>query len=98
MGKKFRGVRKASATTIEIDFKCKGQRNKREPSDANLKKLSKFMEPVLYAIENNTFDYAVTFPDGKKGHKFYLDSDCSTIKAYLTEWLANKKPLLKAST
>jgi hypothetical protein len=55
MGKKFRGVRKASATTIEIDFKCKGQRIKREPSDANL-------------------------------------------KAYLTEWLANKKTHLKAST
>jgi len=100
MGGKYPGVRESSESSIEIDFYYNGQRCRErlalKPSPANLKKASLHRAAILNAIEAGTFDYAYTFPKSKNAHKFAPSQ--YTVKTYLTEWLENKRPVLKAST
>lgn len=100
MGNKYPGVREASDSTIEIDFyyrniRCR-ERLALKPSPANLKKAAQHRAAILNAIDAGTFDYSYTFPKSKNAHKFAPTQ--YTVKRYLTEWLDNKKPVLKAST
>jgi integrase len=60
-------------------------------------KAERHRESILYSIENNTFDYSITFPDSKKA-KYFSEQKEITIKDYLTEWLEDKKPTIKTST
>lgn len=99
-GNKYPGVRAASSTSIEIDFyyqnkRCK-ERLKLEPTPANLKKASNHRAAILAAIDAGTFDYAFTFPESKNSNKFAPTQ--YTVRTYLSEWLKNKKPTIKAST
>ena len=99
-GSQYPGVREASDTTIEIDFYYQGQRCRErlnlKPTPANLKKASQHRAAILSAIDAGTFDYAYTFPKSKNAIKFAPSQ--YTVKTYLTEWLENKKPAIKAST
>lgn len=99
-GNKYPGVRAASATSIEISFYYKNQkcreRIKLQPTPANLRRAANHRSSILLAIENGTFDYSVTFPDSKNARRFAPTQ--YTVRTYLTEWLANKNPTLKAST
>lgn len=93
------GVRIASASTIEIDFYYQGarcrERLKFEPTPTNLKKAARHRAAVISAIESGSFDYQVTFPRSKNARKF-LRGD--RLDNYLRQWLAAKRPTLKAST
>jgi integrase len=101
MAGKYEGVRKATETSIEIDFYYNGQRCKErlklKPTAANLKAASRHREAILHAIATGTFDYGVTFPASKRAKQFSA-SNSLTIKDYLTQWLKHKKPTLKSST
>ena len=97
------GVRKASETSIEIDFYYRGERCrekiKLKPTAANLKRAEWHRAAILEAIDNGTFDYAVTFPESQKAQKFTLNPGASvTISDYLSNWLKDKKKTVKAST
>lgn len=101
---KYDGVRVASDTTIEIDFYYAGQRCKerikREPTPANLKKMSMFRSEILLAIERGDFQYEVSFPLSKKAKQF---SKCPqaiglTVGMYLETWLEAKKRQLAPSS
>lgn len=101
---KYDGVRVASATTIEIDFyyagtRCK-ERIKREPTPANLKKMSMFRSEVLMAIERGDFDYEVTFPNSKNAKKFSKAPLAVglTVGMYLESWLVEKERTLAPSS
>jgi integrase len=99
-GNKYPGVRESSDSSIEIDFYYKGKRCRErlaiKPSPANLKKAAQHRAAILNAIDAGTFDYAYTFPQSKNTAKFA--SSQYTVEAYMREWLANKKPTIKAST
>ncbi len=97
---KYPGVTAGSTTSIAISFYYQGQkcreRIKLQPTPANLKRAANHRAAILLAIENGTFDYSVTFPNSKNAHKFAPTQ--YTVRTYLNEWLANKKPTIKAST
>lgn len=99
-GNKYPGVRAASESSIEIDFYYNGQRCRErinlKPSPANLKKASQHRAAILNAIDNGSFDYSYTFPRSRNADKFAPTQ--YTVKSYLTEWLTNKQPTIKAST
>lgn len=99
-GNKYPGVRIASETSIEIDFYYKNQRCREriqlKPSPANLKKAANHRAAIISAIDSGTFDYLFTFPNSKNALKFAPTQ--YTVRTYLTEWLENKRPTLKAST
>jgi len=101
---RYDGVRVASATTIEIDFYYAGQRCKerikREPTPANLKKISMFRSEILLAIERGDFQYEVSFPLSKKA-KLFAKSPLSvglTVGMYLDSWLEEKEKSLAPSS
>lgn len=100
MGGKYPGVRESSDSSIEIDFYYKGIRCRErlalKPSPANLKKASQHRAAILNAIDAGAFDYQYTFPNSKNIDKFSTNQ--YTVRTYLIEWLANKKPTLKTST
>jgi len=99
-GNKYPGVRVSSESSVEIDFYYKGQRCRErlplKPSPTNLRKAAQHRASILNAIDCGNFDYAFTFPDSKTAHKFTTSQ--YTVRTYLAEWLANKKPTIKAST
>ena len=100
----FEGVRAASESTIEIDFYYAGARRrerlKLEPTPANLKRAAQHRAAVLSAIDNGTFDYAVTFPKSRFAKNLQKDGppDQQTIGAYLLAWMERRRPTWKAST
>lgn len=103
MGRKFRGVKPASATTIEITFTYQGvrcrERLKLKPSPANLAAASRHRQAVIHAIESGTFDYAFTFPNSKNAAKFATTPGrLVTVGQQLDEWLKGARHSLKTST
>lgn len=104
MGKQFDGVRPGSESSITIDFYYAGQRCreriKLQPTPANLKRAANHRAAILLAIENGTFDYAVTFPDSKNAAKFSktVAPLTGTLKDYLERWIDEKEKTVKAST
>jgi integrase len=99
-GNKYPGVRESSDSSIEIDFYYRGKRCRErinlKPTATNLKKAAQHRAAILNAIDAGTFDYAYTFPDSKNALKFKPSQ--YTVATYLTEWINNKKAILKAST
>ena len=103
MGRKYRGVKAASKSSIEISFQYRGQqcreRLKLEPTPANLKRAERHRIAILAAIESGTFDYATTFPNSPRALKFASQPGAGiTLKAFLTRWWNGEKDELKAST
>ena len=104
MGRSGSGVRVVSKTTIQITFEFGGIRCreniKAQPTATNLLKTEVFRLELLSAIANGTFDYASVFPNSKNASKFVslVDTDSTTVKAYLTKWLDNEAHHVKSST
>lgn len=102
--KHYDGVRSRSNTSIEIDFRYRGERCRESfkipPTPANLKKVSQHRAAILDAIARGVFDYAVTFPDSPARFKFADRPQSAGLKFedYLETWIATKKKQLKAST
>ena len=72
--RQYPGIRAGSDSTIEIDFRYRGERCrerlKLEPTPANLKRASQHRAAILHAIELGEFDYGVTFPGSKNAARF----------------------------
>lgn len=70
----FEGVRPASESSIEIEFRYRNvicrERIRLKPSGSNLKRASIQRAAVLTAIEQGIFDYAETFPHSKNAALF----------------------------
>jgi integrase len=101
MGRKGLGVRAKSASSIEISFTYCGvrcyERIQLEPTAVNLARAERHRQAILLAIEHDTFDYAVTFPNSRNLARFAAKPPL-TVGVYLQQWLNGKQPQLKAST
>lgn len=103
MGRKYDGVRPASASSIEIDFYYAGrrcrERVKLKPTPANLRRAANHRAAILDAIDKGVFNYAETFPQSKNALLF---SECAPasikLNSYLNQWLIKKEQSIKAST
>lgn len=102
--KHYDGVRSRSDTSIEIDFRYRGERCRETfkiaPTPANLKRVAQHRAAILDAITHGTFDYAVTFPESANRFKFAdrPQSAGTKFEDYLEGWITKKKKQLKAST
>lgn len=97
------GVRAISDTSIQIDFRYKGQRCreriKLKPTPANLKRAELHRSAILDAIERGTFDYATTFPDSPNRFTFAeYKGEGYLLEVWLETWIERKKKHLKSST
>lgn len=102
MGRKYEGVRPGSASSIEIDFyyagrRCK-ERLKLKPTPANLRRAANHRAAILLAIDEGTFDYAITFPDSKNAQRFSQPLRAGTLQEYLESWIESKEKTIKVST
>jgi len=100
---KYEGIKVASASSIQLDFRYKGQRCREKiklaPTASNLKRVYHHRIAILDAIERGQFDYAVTFPDSKNAAKFTRTPGAAlSLEVYLEDWVNGLKGLLKAST
>lgn len=95
----YDGVRKASASSIEIDFYYEGarcrERLRLQPTPANMKKAARHRAAIIEAIDQGVFDYSITFPRSKNAKKFMRQD---RMDNYLRQWLERKEPAIKAST
>jgi integrase len=103
MGTKLTGVRVASQTTIEINFRCQGrlcrERLKLKPTPANLKRAAHHRSAIILAIENGSFDYATTFPDSPRADLFRPAPLAKTLtENFLESWIERQRIHLKVST
>lgn len=97
------GVRIASDSSIEIDFRYNGKRCRErinlKPTPANLKRAARHRAAVLDAIERGLFDYAQTFPDSPRAAQFSAQPGAAiTISRYLQDWWETEQRALKAAT
>ena len=87
MAAKYKGVRKASETSIEISFTYQGKRYfekiKLQPTPDGLRAAADFRTEIILAIRKGTFDYAVTFPESKHAKDFI--ATINTLEDYLTK-------------
>lgn len=103
MGRNGSGVKAASGSSIEITFTYRGQRCRErlkiQPTAANLKRAERHRAAILDAIDNGTFDYAVTFPDSPRRFLYAKTAGGAiTLERHLEAWLKDIQPRLKAST
>lgn len=101
--REYDGVRRASESTIEIDFYYAGERCreriKLKPTPANLKRAAQHRAAILLAIEQGEFDYATTFPNSKRATSLGRTAAAQQNTGdYLTNWLDSKAPTIKTST
>jgi len=103
-GKKYNGVRKASNSSIEIDFYYRGKRCKEriklKPTPTNLNRAERHRYAILESIENGDFDYSVTFPNSKQFavHKPAVTDSTSLLQFHLENWLENIEIHVASST
>src|SRR5450830_528781 len=103
MGRDGTGVIAASDTTIEITFTYRGkrcrERLKLAPTPANMKRAAQHRAAILDAIQKQTFDYRITFPDSTRAAQFAeRKGEILTVEKYLDAWLEIQRAHLKAST
>lgn len=103
MGRKLIGVRVASKTSIEINFRYRGtlcrERLKLKPTPTNLTRADRFRSSVVLAIENGTFEYDISFPDSIRAKQFNpATAPKTSTESHLDTWLDWQKSHLKAST
>jgi integrase len=97
------GVRKASGSTIEIDFyyrnrRCR-ERLKLEPTPRNLRWAESLLGKIRLEIGRGAFDYAATFPDSPRAREFApAAAALDTIEQHLWAWLRRKEPTLELHT
>lgn len=97
----YEGVRAASKSSIEIDFRYAGKRYreriKLKPTPANMIKAAAHRQQIIEAIEAGNFDYAFTFPTSKRAKAKEQDTGI-TVAQYLRDWLEEERKYLKTST
>lgn len=103
MGTKLTGVRMASSTSTEINFRYQGklcrERLKLKPTPTNLKRAAHHRGAILLAIENGSFDYGTTFPDSPRADLFRPAPLSKTLtENFLESWIEQQKVHLKVST
>ncbi|QJQ00164.1 tyrosine-type recombinase/integrase [Herbaspirillum rubrisubalbicans] len=103
MGRNGTGVVAASETSIEITFTYRGkrcrERLKLAPTPANMKRAAQHRAAILDAIQKQTFEYRVTFPDSPRAAYFAeRKGEILTVEKYLDSWLDAQRSHLKAST
>lgn len=102
--RQYPGIRAGSDSTIEIDFRYRGERCRErlkiEPTPANLRRAAQHRAAVLDAIARGTFDYATTFPGSKNAARFSPHPQAAglTVQIYIEAWIDSKTPTIKAST
>tara|TARA_R110000737_G_scaffold101592_1_gene135287 strand:- start:195 stop:1394 length:1200 start_codon:yes stop_codon:yes gene_type:complete len=90
----YKGVQKASETSIEITFyypsKPTRQRERIEliPTPANLKRAFVHLENINESISLGTFDYAKTFPNSLRANQF---QNRRLLRTYMRHWLEDHK-------
>lgn len=81
------GVRPTSNSSIQIDFKWRGERCRERislpPTSANLKYAKRLKATIEHEIATHTFDYAKHFPQSKRAQ---LRSDSPTLRASLSAY------------
>ncbi len=97
------GIRRASDNSIQIEFMYQGvrcrERIKTKPTNANLSIAAQFRAEIIAAIDDNTFDYAATFPSSKHSKKYQVkEIKALTVKDWLNTWISRKEPHIKNST
>ena len=105
MGRKqsrYRGVRVASKTTIEIDFRWNGERHKvrlkLEPTPSNLVRAANHRAKILYSIDQGTFDPKITLPNSSLASRMGDAGTNLSVGELLDRWLAYEEKYLKHST
>lgn len=101
VGRDGTGVRKASATSIQIEFQYNGvscrERIKLPPTPTNLKHVTRLKEKIEYEITSGTFNYAEVFPNSKHLPTNQAPTDI-LVGTWLDLWLDNREPYIKSST
>lgn len=96
------GVRPASDTTIEIDFRYRGVRCRERlnlaPTPRNLEYARRLRATILLEIAQRTFDYARHFPDSTRAKKLTGGGKVVLVEDALDAWLARKRPELEHTT
>lgn len=97
------GVRKASDTTVEIDFYYRGrrcrERLKLEPTPRNLRWAESLLGQIRVEIGKGTFDYARHFPHSPRARAFAkTPAALDTVEHALREWYRRKIPSLETHT
>jgi len=103
MGTGRGGVRPATDTSIEIDFRYRGvrcrERVKLAPTSRNLKWAEGLLAKIQGEIARNEFDYAATFPESKRARLLAKKpGTLDDMAAVLTRWLEHKAHELEHST
>ncbi|MGZ8158361.1 MAG: tyrosine-type recombinase/integrase [Methylobacter sp.] len=102
MARNGSGVREATKTSYEIEFvyqreRCR-ERIKLKPCPSNRRIVERHRADIIAAIEDGTFDYAVTFPNSKRAKAFQESQKVIFIGQWLDKWLDHKERHIKAST
>jgi integrase len=103
MGRARRGVKAATATSIEITFQYNGRRCRERiplpPTAANLDRAADHVAAIRHEIKQGTFDYKQVFPHSKQAIANAPTPGGRTLVAdYLESWFEETKPGLAAST
>ncbi len=98
------GVRAASASSIQIDFRYRGvrcrERVKLDPMAGTSRNFGRQLKArIEHEIALGTFDYAHYFPDSQRARKFALNpASVVTVGELLTEWLKSVRAQLEPET
>lgn len=102
MGGAGSGVRRGSASSIEISFQYQGERCREriplQPTAANLKKAALHKAAIDHAIMIGQFDYAATFPNSPNAARFRVPVDQTPLERFLPDWLERHQRSVKSST
>lgn len=102
MARNGTGVRKATESSIEVEFTYRGERCRErikcKPTPANIRKIELFRENFIESIENGTFDYSATFPESKRAAKLRTKDTLLSVEKLLDKWLDSKERHIKSST
>lgn len=98
------GVRAASQTTIQIDFRYRGVRCRErltlDPSLSTSRAAAARKKATIeHEIAMGVFDYAVHFPDSPRARKMARNpASTLTVGELLTEWLRHVRPTVQPET
>lgn len=102
MARNGSGIKKASESSIEIEFQLDGERCRErvkcKPTPANIRKLTLFRDEIIESIAAGTFDYQSTFPDSHRFKKRAPINDANTISHWLKVSLDRSEKTMKASS
>jgi integrase len=96
------GVRRASQSSIEIDFYYRGircrERIEKPPTPTNLAAGARLKAAVEQEIAEGVFDYLKRFPNSRRARKFAETTSTLTTEDYLNAWLQRESRSIAPST